>query len=149
MANERSEALFSRRLLIAAGLASLATAGTARPKRRRTHAITAGGVDTVKLIRPRMNVTLKLTAGGLAQYGTWIRDGGASNSRLQWDSGVWENWVLGSPGGGTAVRIYAPDKTKFLWLKDYTSDNSEGDADFLLPDSGGDFGSDPAKWFRI
>ena len=137
-----------RKALIGLALTALPGTATAKPRKRRksAHTKSSTGVDKVKLVRPTKDVTLQLTAGALAQFGSWTQSAG--NSSLEWSDGQWEDSVLISPGGGNDARIYSPDKTPFLRLKNYTM-ASQGDAEFLLPDSGGSFGSDPCQWFLL
>lgn len=104
----------------------------------------------LKLVRPRKHVVLEMTEPGLPlTKGSWRRLSADSNSKLQYESGEWENWILGSPGGGRNIRLYDPSDTKSAFIKEFVDGTTEGDTDFLIDTFGGDFGGDPCRWFRL
>lgn len=104
----------------------------------------------VKLVRPAKHVMLEMTEATLPlTKGTWKRLPAQSNSKLRYESGEWENWILGSPGGGRNMRLYDPSDTKSAVLKEFADGASDGDAEFLLDDFGGDFGGDLCRWYRF
>jgi hypothetical protein len=91
-----------------------------------------------------MHVALSLTEGTLLAKGTWTKLEGTS---LQADSGLWENWILGDPGGSGNIRLYDNSDTKTVLLKNFVAGTTEGDGEFLLPGFGGAFGDEPFRWF--
>ncbi len=104
----------------------------------------------IKLVRPQKHVMLLMKEPLVPlTKGNWSRILGESNSKLRYESGEWENWILGSPGGDRNIRIYDPSGHKSLLLKEFVTGASDGDAEFLLDDFGGDFGGDPCRWFRF
>jgi hypothetical protein len=104
----------------------------------------------VKLVRPTKHVMLEMTEPTLPlTKGTWKRLPADSNSKLRYESAEWENWILGSPGGGRNLRLYDPSNTKSAVLREFVDGASEGDAEFLLDDFGGDFGGEPCRWYRF
>ena len=106
-------------------------------------------VFKLRLVRPTKHVVLELTEGLPLMKGTWRRLVPGSNSSLQANSGEWENWVLGSPGGGQNIRLYDGSATKSAVLKNYTTGAISGKAEIILPGFGGEFGDDDFDWFVL
>lgn len=102
----------------------------------------------IKLVRPTMHVVLEMTEGLPLTKGAWKRLPGISNSRLADESGEWENWVLGSPGGGHNIRLYDKSGTKSCLLKQFVTGIGNGQAEVIFPGFGGEFGDDQFQWFN-
>lgn len=106
-------------------------------------------VFKLKLVRPLKHVVLEMTEGALLSKGSWTRVSADSNSKLQYESGKWENWILGSPGGSRNIRLYDPSDTQSAILYEYVDGTSDGETKFVLEDFGGAFGGDPCRWYRV
>lgn len=105
-------------------------------------------VFKVKLVRPKKHVLLEMTEASLPlTKGTWRRLEEESNSKLREEAAEWEQWMLGSQGGRRNLRIYDASGTISLVLKEFVDGASDGDAEFLFEDFGGDFGGDPCRWW--
>ena len=104
----------------------------------------------VKLMRPPKFITLELLEGLRPfEKGTWWRLEEESNSALQFDDGVWENWVAGTPGSVRNIRLYDPSDTKSALLKDYLAGETGGPGAIIVPDFGGEFGAEDFQWIQI
>jgi hypothetical protein len=103
----------------------------------------------IKLVRPTKHVMLELTEGGVAAKGTWKRITDQSNSALEYETGTWEQWEIGSPGGIENIRLYSPTDTKSALLEHFTAVNTEGPGSMIIENFGAEFGSDPFQWFKV
>ena len=104
---------------------------------------------TFQLLRGSQCVTLQLTEGRPLIKGLWRRLPETSNVSLKTDSGFWENWPHGTPGGVTTVRLYDAEGAPIAHLLGYLTGRSEGRGRFLAEGSGGGFGDDEFSWMLL
>jgi hypothetical protein len=103
----------------------------------------------VRLTRELKFVTLELEEGRRLARGVWRRVAEESNSALAEERGTWENWIFGSPGGVTNIRLYDLADTRSALLKDYLTGRTGGEGVMFVPDFAGPFGSDTFRWNQI
>ena len=101
---------------------------------------------TFQLLRSSQCVTLQLTEGRPLIKGLWHRLPETSNTALKIDSGLWENWPHGTPGGVTTIRLYDTEGAPMAHLLGYLTGRSDGRGHFLAQSFGGGFGDGEFNW---
>src|SRR4051812_22969445 len=103
----------------------------------------------IQLVRPQQLVTLELSEGRPLLKGTWRCLSSASNASLKFDSGFWENWAHGTPGGVRTIRLYDPEGLAVAHLGGYLSGRTDGTGRFLSCGFGGEFGDEEFGWVLL
>ena len=103
----------------------------------------------IQLKRMQQLVTLELLEGRPLLKGTWQRRSSDSNTSLKFDSGFWENWAHGTPGGVRTIRLYDPEGREGAHLSGYLVGRTDGTGRFVSSGFGGGFGDGEFGWMLL
>ena len=100
-------------------------------------------------VRPPRFITLEFLEGRPLVKGIWWRVPDESNSSLGLETGDWENWVFGTPGGVRHIRLYDSADANVALLMDFPSSSSHGHGTIVTPGFGGAFGDEDFHWSKV